>query len=357
MIKIPNLALVCIALIAATLSCVPKRQFMELEMKTERTFRDRDSLKTINAQLTVEKTELQSELDLMKRQVQQTRNELAGQLDSMRLYRSQHNLLQAMNNDLSKRLDAMTKGVESENRQMLTELHQLREDLHQREEKLNKLRDSLGTERNNLNLMRARLEDRNQILASLDSMLQEKEKTLEEQSKQVAELQNILKQKDEAVKALKDKVAKALLGFQNEGLTVEHRNGKVYVSLDEKLLFKSGRYNIDARGKSALQKLAEVLAENKDVNILIEGHTDDVPLQSKTDIQDNWDLSVKRATTVVKALLENKKLAPERLMAAGRAEHHPLEKAKTPEARAKNRRTEIILTPKLDELLQILDNN
>lgn len=357
MIKRASIGIVTLILVAIAWSCVPKRQFLELEMKTDRTFHDRDSLKSINAQLTVEKTELQSELDLTKQQVHSSRNELANQLDSIRLYRSQYNLMQALNNDLTTRLDAMVKGVENENKQMLSELHELREDLHKREENLNKVRDSLGIERNNLNLMSARLEDRNQILASLDSMLQEKEKHLEEQSKQVAELQSILQQKDDAVKKLKDKVAKALLGFENDGLTVEHRNGKVYVSMDEKLLFKSGRYTIDARGKTALQKLSDLLAENTDINILIEGHTDDVPYNGKGDIQDNWDLSVKRATTVVKVLLENKKLAPERLMAAGRSAYHPIEASKSSEARAKNRRTEIILTPKLDELLQILENN
>ena len=357
MIQRTLIGLITLTLVALTWSCVPKRQFIELEMKTDRTIRDRDSLKTVNADLTVERTELQSELDLTKQQVQQSRNDLAGQLDSMRLYRSQHNLMKALNNDLTKRLDDMVRGVESENKQMLSELHQLREDLHKREENLNKVRDSLVVERNNLNLMGARLEDRNQILASLDSMLQEKEKHLEEQSNQVAELQSILAQKDEAVKALKDKVSKALLGFENEGLTVEHRNGKVYVSMDEKLLFKSGRYTIDARGRSALLKLTDVLADSKEVNIVIEGHTDEVPYKGKGDIADNWDLSVKRATTVVKVLLENKKLTPDRLMAAGRSAYHPVDAAKTSEARAKNRRTEIILTPKLDELLKILENN
>lgn len=349
--------LVLATLLAFAVSCVPKRQFVELEMKTERSIRDRDSLKAKNADLTVEKTELQSELDLMKREVQQSRNELAGQLDSMRYYKSQYNILQAANNDLTRRLDEMVYGVESENKQMLVELHQLREDLQRREENLRKLRDSLSAERNNLDLMQLRLEDRNQILASLDSMLQEKERNLEEQSRQMARLQEMLKQKDNAVRELKDKVSKALLGFQNDGLTVEHRNGKVYVSLDEKLLFKSGRYTIDSRGRMALQKLSDVLAENKDINILIEGHTDDVPLQGRGEIQDNWDLSVKRATTVVKVLLENKRLNPDRLMAAGRSEYHPIERSKTSEARAKNRRTEIILTPKLDELLKILENN
>lgn len=352
-----TITLILTTLIFLSISCVPKRQFVELEMKTKRTFRDRDSLKNINAKLTVANTELQSELDLLKAQLQKSRNELAEQHDSMRLHKSQYNLLKAMNNDLSKRLETMLEGSENESKQMLTELNQLREDLFKREENLSKLNDSLIVERNNLNLMETRLEDRNQILASLDSILNEKEKSLEEQGRQMAKLQDMLKQKDNAVKTLKDKVSSALLGFQNEGLTVENRNGKVYVSLEEKLLFKSGRYTIDARGKAALQKLSDLLSENTDINILIEGHTDDVPLQAKGEIQDNWDLSVKRATTVVKVLLENKKLNPNRLMAAGRSEYQPIDNSQTSQGRAKNRRTEIILTPKLDELLKILENN
>ncbi|HON17929.1 MAG TPA: OmpA family protein [Salinivirgaceae bacterium] len=344
-------------LVGLTFSCVPKRQFVELEMKADRTIRDRDSLKAINARLTVENTELKSELGLLRNDAQQSRDNLAEQIDSMRFYRSQYNLLSSINQELVRRIDEINRGVESENRQMLSELMQLKEDLTLREEKLRKLRDSLSVERRNLTMMKARLDDRNQILTSLDSLLKIKEQNLAEQSKKIAELQDVLQQKDRAVSELKDKVAKALVGFQNEGLKVEHRNGKVYVSMDEKLLFKSGRYDIDGRGRDALKRLSEVLAENKDVNIIIEGHTDDVPFNGRGEIKDNWDLSTKRATSVVRVLLENKGLSPDRVMAAGRAEFQPLVKGKTPEIRAKNRRTEIILTPKLDELLKILEAN
>ena len=157
--------------------------------------------------------------------------------------------------------------------------------------------------------------------------------------------------------ALKDKVSKALLGFENNGLTITEKNGKVYVSLDESLLFASGSVNVDPKGVDALKKLAEVLGNNKDVNVLIEGHTDDVPLSGKGKIKDNWDLSVLRATSIVKILLTDSGIDAKRLTPAGRGEFLPLDIADTPEARTKNRRTEIILTPRLDELFEILENN
>lgn len=125
----------------------------------------------------------------------------------------------------------------------------------------------------------------------------------------------------------------------------------------KKLLFRSGSYEVDARGKQALKDLAGVLERNKDVNIMIEGHTDDVPYRSGEVIKDNWDLSVLRATAVMKILLSSGNIAPERLTAAGRGEFQPVERTKTSEARSRNRRTEIILTPKLDELLKILESN
>ena len=145
------------------------------------------------------------------------------------------------------------------------------------------------------------------------------------------------------------------MGFRDKGLTVEIKNGKVYVSLEEQLLFKSGKTDVDARGKEALLKLAEALNKEKDVNVLVEGHTDDVPMTSST-IKDNWDLSVLRATSIVKLLTVDGKVDAKRFVAAGRGEFYPIDAAKNADARRKNRRTEIILTPKLDELLQLLDS-
>ena len=135
------------------------------------------------------------------------------------------------------------------------------------------------------------------------------------------------------------------------------QNGKVYVSLEESLLFASGSYTVNSKGTDVLKKLAKVLEQNTDINVMVEGHTDNVPYKGSGDLKDNWDLSVKRATSVVKIIIENSSVKPERLIAAGRSEYIPLDNSNTAEARKKNRRTEIILTPKIDELLKILEDN
>ncbi len=186
--------------------------------------------------------------------------------------------------------------------------------------------------------------------------LQKMRDEMEERSRRLVELETILARKDSAVNALKAKVSDALLGFEGKGLTVVQKNGKVYVSMEDKLLFKSGSYDIDPKGAEAIRELARVL--NADINVMIEGHTDDLPYRSSSaDMKDNWDLSVKRATTVVRTLLQNKDIDPKRVIASGHSEYIPLDPAKTAAARQKNRRTEIILTPKLDELLSVLESN
>jgi chemotaxis protein MotB len=151
-------------------------------------------------------------------------------------------------------------------------------------------------------------------------------------------------------------VSDALLGFENNGLTVSMKNGKVYVSLDEKLLFKSASYDIDVNGRNALKKLAGVLEKNPGIQITIEGHTDNVPYNTGgSQLKDNWDLSVKRATTVVRVLLDGSKIDAKRLTASGRSQFLPVDDRNSQDARQKNRRTEIILTPDLTELYQLID--
>ncbi|MDX5321274.1 MAG: OmpA family protein, partial [Bacteroidota bacterium] len=184
----------------------------------------------------------------------------------------------------------------------------------------------------------------------LDSMYTD----LVRQNAKVVELQSILNAKDSAVKALNAKLTQALLGFKDKGLSVEIRNGKVYVSMDEKLMFASASIVVDKKGKEALLELAKTIADMEDIMIMVEGHTDDVPMSSGQ-IKDNWDLSVLRATSIVRILTKEGKVDATRFIAAGRGEFMPVDPAKTPEARAKNRRTEIILSPKLDEIYQLLD--
>ncbi|WP_242928949.1 OmpA/MotB family protein [Pontibacter vulgaris] len=178
---------------------------------------------------------------------------------------------------------------------------------------------------------------------------------LKAREQRLAELQRILDEKDKAVKNLRSKVSNALLGFNDKDLTVNVRNGKVYVSLAEQLLFNSGSTKVDPKGVDALKKLATVLKDQQDVNVVVEGHTDDVPVAKGTvGMQDNWDLSVLRATEITR-IITDAGVAAERVTPSGRSKYVPLDVAKTKEARQKNRRTEIILTPKLDELFQILE--
>lgn len=185
--------------------------------------------------------------------------------------------------------------------------------------------------------------------------LEENQSQLAERSQRVEELEQLLKAREEAIDAIRRQVADALLGFEGKGLTISTRNGNVYVSMDNKLLFKSGSFDIAPEGAEAVRELSQVLAQNKDINVMVEGHTDDVTYRPNGNLQDNLDLSAKRATTVTRLLLENKGIEPSRIISAGRGESLPVDDAKTSEARAKNRRTEIILTPKLDELMRIMD--
>lgn len=185
--------------------------------------------------------------------------------------------------------------------------------------------------------------------------LEDKEMALNDRSRRVAELEEMLRSREEAIDAIRRKVADALTGFEGNGLSISIRNGNVYVSMDDKLLFRSGSFEIDPKGAQAVRDLSVVLAQNPDINVMVEGHTDDVPYRPNGQLKDNLDLSAKRATTVVRLLLENEDIAPSRIIAAGRGESLPIDPAKTAEARAKNRRTEIILTPKLDELMQLME--
>ena len=180
---------------------------------------------------------------------------------------------------------------------------------------------------------------------------------LKKREARVNELEDILKKKDEASNVLKKKLSEALFNFENKGLTITQKNGKVYVSMDESLLFASGKTAVEPKGVEALKNLAKVLEQNADINVMVEGHTDNVPMKGTGDIKDNWDLSVMRATSVTKILLGNASIDAKRITSAGRGEFFPIDIANTPEARKKNRRTEIILTPKLDELLKVLETN
>jgi chemotaxis protein MotB len=182
------------------------------------------------------------------------------------------------------------------------------------------------------------------------------EKDIQQRSERIAELEELIAAKDQAMKDLKNSISKALTAFEGKGLTVEQRNGKVYVSMENKLLFKSGSWAIGKQGKVAIIELGKVLSKNPDIAVLIEGHTDNVPFTSDGPISNNWDLSTKRATSIISILSENNSINLENLTAAGRSEYSPIDTNETQEGKAKNRRIEVILTPKLDEISRLLNS-
>ena len=192
-------------------------------------------------------------------------------------------------------------------------------------------------------------------LEEKERKLLDSQNELELRSLRVAELEAIINRKDSMVTALKQKISKALIGLEGDGLTIEQRNGKVYISLEEDLLFASGKYEINQTGKQALDKLSDALSYQKDLEILVEGHTDSIPLSGRGLVKDNWDLSVMRATSVVKRLTSNTNLDPTQLVAAGRSEFVPISSNLTSEGRGKNRRIEMILSPNLDDLFKLLE--
>ncbi|MBU6121686.1 OmpA family protein [Hymenobacter sp. PAMC29290] len=245
--------------------------------------------------------------------------------------------------------------------------------LQQQNSDLTKSRDQLALEKNALASAKARNEDElrnsilnknqqvsqlNQNLGDAETDIKNKNADLQNKNARIADLQNALAQKDAATKALRQRVSDALLGFNAQDLQVSVKNGKVYVSLSEQLLFKSGSTKVDPKGQDALRKLATALKDNKDVNVLVEGHTDNVPIKGTTasGAKDNWDLSVMRATEITR-LLTTAGMDPAQVTPSGRSMYMPVVANDSPANKALNRRTDIILTPKLDELFSILGQN
>lgn len=210
----------------------------------------------------------------------------------------------------------------------------------------------------NLERNRALLEELNakeKRLAVEEARLEQLKQDLASRSARVDELEGMIAAKDAQMRQLKDAVSNALVNFEGKGLTVEQRDGKVYVSMENKLLFATGSWDVNANGRQAVVELGKVLADNPEIAVLIEGHTDNVPYRSQGQgVDNNWDLSTKRATAIINILTENQRIPKENLTAAGRSEYAPIATNSNVEGRARNRRIEVILTPKLDELAKLL---
>ena len=231
-------------------------------------------------------------------------------------------------------------------------LEETEDSLNQKQQKLEQLESSLDLLKQN---SETALKERIAENEALMEKIAERENELANRMARVDELEGLITRQQEAMRNLKEKLSDALLNFEDKGLTVEARDGKVYVSMENKLLFKSGSWTVGADGRLAIEELGNVLADNPDIAILIEGHTDNIPYSGKGPLKGNWDLSTKRATAIVNQLLENPNILPQNLTAAGRGEYLPIAPNSTREGRAANRRIEVVLSPQLDEIKQIIN--
>lgn len=317
-------------------SCVPSRQFEDIKAKQKQCEENSAQLKTETQDLITKNTELTSQNAKLQKDISALEKDTFVLGISYRKSASLYDDLTKSYDKIAANNDKLMSSNSDETKKMIAKYNTAQEELQKKEDALKKLEKTLSDKETNLDKMNVELQQK---------------------SGKVKELQDILTKKDSIVLALKNTVSAALLGFKDKGLTVTQKNGKVYVSLEERLLFASASTVVDSKGQEALKQLAKVLDKNTDINVLIEGHTDNVPYTTGGTIKDNWDLSVMRATSVVKIITANSKMDPLRLTAAGKGQYQPIDTTNTAEARKKNRRIEIILSPKLDELLKVLETN
>ena len=263
---------------------------------------------------------------------------------------------------LKDNFNRQTKSIENLNTEIkdltkkfitLEETLEITEDsLNQKQQKLEQLESSIDLlKQNSETELKKRIAENEELMEKIA----ERENELADRMARVDELEGLITRQQEAMRNLKEKLSDALLNFEDKGLTVEARDGMVYVSMENKLLFRSGSWKVGAEGRLAIEELGNVLADNPDIAILIEGHTDNVPYSGKGPLKGNWDLSTKRATAIVNQLLENPDILPQNLTAAGRGEYLPIAPNSTRQGRAANRRIEVVLSPKLDEIKQIIN--
>ncbi len=318
MIKKVSIVFVIIALSS---SCVSKKVFNELETKFADLKKENRKTQDLYDSISKSKSKLDLDYSTLKKDYEKTKSERDKLAIDFAAADKNLKTLQASYTALEKNSDESLKENMTKNRELLAQLEAKEKALAAEKERLNKLSADLkkGTDR-------------------------------------VNELESIMAAKEAAMKKLKDALTKSLKAFEGKGLTVNQRDGKVYVSMENKLLFESGSWAVGPEGKKAVVLVGSVLAQNPQISVLIEGHTDNDKFAGAVgQIENNWDLSTKRATAIVNILSENKGVKKENLTAAGRGEFAPLMSNDTPEGKSKNRRIEIILTPKLDEISKLLN--
>jgi chemotaxis protein MotB len=245
-----------------------------------------------------------------------------------------------------KQAESELQSVRNDSAMQAAKIHDLQSNVAQLNDQVNQLKQQVG----DLNNKTGQLSS---DAANKQSQLSKSQQELANQQRRLEQLQALMDQQKQAIQAIRKKMSDALVGFDPKDLSVAIKNGKVYVSLQENLLFPSGSAVVNPKGKEALGKLAQVLNANPDITVDIEGHTDSIPIRGR--YQDNWDLSVARASSIVRILTKDYQVDPMRVIASGHSQYDPVQPNGTAEGRALNRRTEIILSPKLDELYKLLE--
>ena len=312
------------ALVMVLSGCVTTQQYEALQMQMDEAESENANLRLARQDAQVSSRELEGQVMRLSAENEALAEEANTQGNEAKRLREEVSRLTELNDALTDQSSGRLSDIAEENRQLLKDVGEIREELQTREDRLNRLEKDLN----------------------------EKSALLAVRSLRVEELESLLESRERAAEALRARLSEALLGFQGNGLNVEQRNGKVYVSMEAKLLFPSGSASIDPRGIEALEGLAAVIAEQADLEIVVEGHTDTDQLRSASIPRDNWELSVLRATAVVNILLENTKVDPSMLSASGRSEFHPVDVSE----KAKNRRIEVILAPNLDSLYELISD-
>lgn len=317
-----NILRLAIPLTVLFIACVPARKYEEERSKVRTMQAEMEAANTKARDAQARLDEVNSSLEEDRKRLLRLQQDTAVLGTSLRQMTGQYDKINNLNNELLEKYNKLLAGHGSENRKLLTDLEALRLDLMNREDSL----------------------------SALSKRIREKESALADREAKLGELQTELAAKDKAMRELRERVSAALTGFEGRGLTVEQRSGRIHVSMDNKLLFPSGSAAVDAKGRELIGKLAKAIENEKDLNIMVEGHTDTDRVSPGSVFKDNWDLSVMRATSVVRILLEGSRIDPVRITAAGRGEHIPVD----PSDKAKNRRIEIILAPDLKELMQLV---
>lgn len=315
-------------------SCVPQRKYQDAVSRMNRLVTDSsdfsNKINALNKTLADNTTAMSS----MQKQLDQLAKDTSSLADQYRKI-----------DKLNKDLNILYEKVIQQNKDLLATSSKDKQDLAQQ---LADKKNELDKKEQQLNLLQTQLNDKQKNMDALQD-------SLDARQKRVNDLEDLISKQNNAITDLKTKITNALTGFDKNDLTVSIKDGKVYVSMSEQLLFKSGSTAIDPKGQDALKKLADVLQKNLDIEVLVEGHTDNVPYHGSGDMKDNWDLSVMRATAVSKVLITGG-LDAKRIIASGRSEYHPVADNTSIEGKAKNRRTEIILSPNLTSLFDLLNS-